>query len=186
MTLAPPMPKTMPDNTPNPEELVGEILDRRYALLESQGPWRQGHRYLAYDMEELVQVQLLLFHEAAKPRYLVLTPSTPPPLPPPPADKRPDPFRLAPPPADKRPDPSPVRLAPPPADKRPDPSPVRLPPPSMRQRLDTGRLVAAWFARGEQLEQLDQEVDEEALESPEEIERLARELPEEAFRKFAL
>jgi hypothetical protein len=150
------MPKTMPDNTPNPEELVGEILDRRYALLESQGPWRQGHRYMAYDMEELVQVQLLLFHEAAKPRYLVLTPSTPPPLPPPPADKR------------------------------PDPSPVRLPPPSMRQRLDTGRLVAAWFARGEQLEQLDQEVDEEALESPEEIERLARELPEEAFRKFAL
>lgn len=147
------MPKNMPNNPPNPEELVGEILDRRYALLESQGPWRQGHRYLAFDMAEMVQVQVLMLQEAEdKPRYLVLTPTTPPPLPPPPAAKRPDPARLA--------------------------------PPTVRKRLDTGRLVAAWFARGEQLEQ--EEVDEEALESPEETERLARELPEEAFRKFAL
>lgn len=84
--------KNMTETKYSNDNLVGEIIDQRFALLEGKGPSRTGYRYLAYDMQGLKQTDIIVF-PGADHWYMVLDPSTPPPIPPPipPAEPRPAP-----------------------------------------------------------------------------------------------
>lgn len=150
------MPATALAHKMSPEDMVGEIVERRYAVLEHLGV----NQYLVYDMESMRRTVVPLGTDGS-----VLPGEPCPPAPPTPAPGPRAPARR-----DHRPT---LAVVPPPI---PQPPPVPTEP---RRRVDTHRFEAAWFARGEQLQHEEEEAAEvtDYIDYQARLERLALELP---------
>jgi hypothetical protein len=166
------------------EQLVGEIVDKRFVLMEARGRVRNGLKFEAYDMEALTRIEITVMvnAEGGVKGYLLMDPNKPPPIPPLPVPKPRQELKsppLVPTPSPPIPTPQPVvRAAPPP------------PPPPPAQDLEAQRLEAAWFARGEQIDQQGyedpSEEDWDFSERQANLEEVAKELTPDAILRYAL
>lgn len=165
------------------EQLVGEIVDKRFVLMEARGSVRTGLKFEAYDMEALARIEILVMvnTNGGVKGYLLMDPNQPPPIPP----------SLPVPRQELRPSPPPTPPVPIPSPPVPTPQPVSRaapPPPPPAQDLEAQRLEAAWFARGEQIDQGEDplEDDWDFSERQANLEEVAKELTPDAILRYAL
>jgi hypothetical protein len=168
------------------DALEGEILQRRFAVLQVLSQHGDWVRCRVHDMESHQRCEAMVqLGGTGEPEVELL-----------PEDQTPPPVDLPQPaaPAVAAPPPPPPPPPPVPAEAPPDPDPAPSDPdpaPSSERSQKPGRLEAAWFATGAKAgEQVDEEAREEEdgdiLIAPSKVEQIAVDLTTGTYRRYAL
>jgi len=172
------------------DQLEGEILQGRYAVLKIQSQHGDWVRCLVHDMQdhERREAMIQLGGDGEPELELLSDDETPPPVSvpePPPAAAQPT--TPVPPP----PEPAPAATRP----TTPNPPPPPVPParetdPTPERSKKPGRLEAAWFATGADADEVDEEdrpvEDGDVLIAPSKVEQKAVDLTTGTYRRYAL